>query len=96
MKVGGRATRLALAKEFADELLDDVEYKRDLKLRIRAGEAPQLEILLYHYKFGKPTEQLELIDPQDDLENMTNEELAILAQRVQEQLLELSATSAVN
>jgi hypothetical protein len=32
-------------------------YRRALERRILAGTAPQIEVLLYHYAFGKPTDK---------------------------------------
>jgi hypothetical protein len=42
-------------KEFARHFLQSETYRRSAKRRILAGKAPQLEILLHHYAFGKPT-----------------------------------------
>ena len=64
-KVGGRkpgAPNKATVeiKEFARSILADPVYQTKLKQRLRDGDAPQLEVLMYHYAYGKPTENLKL------------------------------------
>jgi len=46
-------------KAFARSLLEDPGYQAALKTRLKAGKAPHLEPLLYHYAYGKPKEQIE-------------------------------------
>ena len=41
-------------KEFARNILISDSYRRSLVQRIEAGKAPQMEVLLHHYAFGKP------------------------------------------
>ena len=43
-------------KEFAKDLLEDPAYRQSLKGRIMAGKAPGVELLFYHYVYGKPSE----------------------------------------
>ena len=62
-KVGGRkpgAPNKATVeiKEFARSILADPVYQTKLKQRLRDGDAPQLEVLMYHYAYGKPTETI--------------------------------------
>lgn len=45
-------------QEFSRATLEDPEYVRELKTRLRRGKAPHVETLLYHYAFGKPKETL--------------------------------------
>lgn len=40
----------------AHRLVTDVVYVRNLLARLRAGTAGAIEVLLWHYAFGKPTE----------------------------------------
>jgi len=47
-------------KEFARSILEDPSYQARLKQRLLAGDAPQIEQLLFHYLFGKPRQELEL------------------------------------
>jgi hypothetical protein len=42
-------------KEFARNFLTSDGYRRTVERRILAGTAPQMEVLLHHYAFGKPT-----------------------------------------
>ena len=44
-------------KEFARNFLMSDGYRRKLERRILAGTAPQIEVLLYYYAFGKPTDK---------------------------------------
>jgi hypothetical protein len=41
-------------KEFARNFLMSDKYQRTLERRILAGTAPQMEVMLHHYAFGKP------------------------------------------
>ena len=41
-------------KEFARDFLTSDRYRKTLERRIVAGKAPQMEVLLHHYAFGKP------------------------------------------
>jgi hypothetical protein len=42
------------AKAVAAKLLDDPEYQTNLLDRLRAGEAGNIEMLLWRYRFGDP------------------------------------------
>ena len=44
-------------KEFARNFLMSDRYRKTLERRILAGTAPQIEVLLHHYAFGKPTDK---------------------------------------
>ena len=55
--VPNKATREI--KEFARDFLQSERYRQSLKRRILAGQAPQLEILMHYYAFGKPTHPTE-------------------------------------
>lgn len=45
-------------QEIAGKLLGDKEYQDALKIRLKEGKAPNVEVLLYHYKWGKPKDTL--------------------------------------
>jgi len=45
-------------KELAREILEDPAYQKRLRVRIIRGEAERIETLLYHYAYGKPSENL--------------------------------------
>ncbi len=46
-------------KELAQSLIENPEYRRNLMERITAGEAPQMEVLMWFYAYGKPKERVE-------------------------------------
>lgn len=41
-------------KAFSREAIEDAEYVKALKWRLKAGKAPHMETLLFHYAYGKP------------------------------------------
>ena len=47
-------------KDVARRLLEDEAYQARLVTRLRAGKAPHVEVLLFHYAFGKPVERHEI------------------------------------
>jgi len=47
-------------REFARQLIEDPEYQAGLLGRMIAGKAPQMEMLLFHYAYGKPVERHEV------------------------------------
>ena len=58
---GALNRRTREAQELAAALIDgDPEYLENLKQRIKAGKAPHMEQLLWHYRFGKPREQIDV------------------------------------
>jgi len=79
------------AKANRDEirrLLEDPEYLAARRARIIMGDAPQLETLLYHYAYGKPTEVIDLRRDHDDLANMNDAEMLATLQTLKDKLLE--------
>ena len=48
------------AREFAQKFLDDADYKDSLRRRVLTGKAPHMEQLIWHYRFGKPKDVLDL------------------------------------
>src|SRR5262249_37395105 len=68
-------------KEFAREFLMSETYRANLQRRIMAGKAPQMEVLLHQYGFGKPRVQVEIASPPqphttvaDIMKHMTKDE----------------------
>jgi hypothetical protein len=70
-------------KAFARTFLMSDQYRRSLERRIEAGRAPQMEVLLHHYAFGKPTDkyvepapapQSQRSEASEAIKRMTNEE----------------------
>jgi len=65
-----------VAREVAAEIVDDPEYRTRLKARALAGElAPAVESMLFHYRFGKPKERVEVsvVDPFEAIEDAVAE-----------------------
>ena len=49
------------AQELASALIDgDPDYLEGLKERIKAGKAPHMEVLLWHFRYGKPKDQVDV------------------------------------
>jgi hypothetical protein len=46
-------------------------YRRPLELRILAGTAPHMEVLLHHYAFGKPTHKYVAPAPAEPVVQLT-------------------------
>jgi protein-disulfide isomerase-like protein with CxxC motif len=83
-----KRARFDAARQLAARLLDDPAYLENLGMRLRAGIlAPALEVLLYHYRYGKPVEQIEVSQSLADLRGLTDEELAEEMGRVQAALM---------
>ena len=60
-KTGGRQTgtpnkATVEIKEFARSILEDPLYQKRLRGRVSQGKATQIEVLLFHYAYGKPKE----------------------------------------
>ena len=47
-------------REFAQRFIDDEDYKASLKRRILRGDAAHMETLIWHYRFGKPKDTLDV------------------------------------
>jgi hypothetical protein len=78
--------RTAARRALAKRVLSD-KYFDNLKLRAENGELPpQVETLLLHYLVGKPTEEMEVVDNGNDLQDMTTEQLLAAAQEIQQTL----------
>ena len=65
-KTGGRMKGTpnkvtVVAQAFAEQLVTDPIYRANLRERLLAGKVhPAVEMMIWHYTFGKPKEQLEL------------------------------------
>ncbi len=66
-------------RELARELVEDPAYRLRLRKRLIAGQARQMEPLLWHYAFGKPVEK------QDAKEGKTLAELLARSFEVEEE-----------
>jgi len=64
------------ARAFFRQFLASPEYRQGLLDRVRLGTLPPaLEVLMYHYAYGKPTEHVEVKDTTERLEDLSLEEL---------------------
>ena len=58
-----RREKQRIARERALELLSDENYTAQLRRKLAAGEvAPQVEVALWHYAYGKPTDHVKVED----------------------------------
>jgi hypothetical protein len=63
-------------KEFARAILATPEYRESLMYRIRLHELPPaVEVLLYHYAYGKPTDIVEVRENTNKLEQLSVDQL---------------------
>lgn len=67
-KTGGRrvGTPNKATREIRDaarRLLEEPAYLRSVRARLLEGKAPQLEVLLHHYAYGKPKDIVEQTGP---------------------------------
>lgn len=65
------------ARELAQRLVHDADYQRGLVERAQAKKLhPAIEVMIWHYAFGKPTEKLEVSGSlMADPARMTDEQL---------------------
>jgi hypothetical protein len=57
---GSLSRRTIEVREFARRFIEDSEYQTSLRRRMIAGKAPQMEMLLFSYAYGKPVERHEV------------------------------------
>ena len=78
-----------MGRDFARDLLASEEYQESLKRRIVNGTlSPLIEILLYHYAYGKPKDTLEIQRGPVDLSHLSNDELASRAHTLAKLIVE--------
>lgn len=70
---GSRNRATLEAREMATGLIDDAEYLQRLRDRLLAGTAGAVEVMLWHYAYGKPPDRIETV-PQP-LAELSDEEL---------------------
>jgi hypothetical protein len=49
-------------KAHARAVIEDPDYQAKLKQRLLDGSAPQLEILLHYYAYGRPRQEIDVND----------------------------------
>jgi len=81
----------AEARHFSLQIVRDEDYRKNLLVYAKARMlAPALEIMLWHYAYGKPPDRLELGTGSAaslDLEGLSKEELAARARALAEEIL---------
>jgi hypothetical protein len=71
-----RSAALDQARKFARSIVENEQYKTILIARANAGElSPQVETLLFHYAYGKPSEVIESRTTIEDLRSKATDEL---------------------
>ena len=71
----GTANRVTIeAREAAALIVDCVEYRESLRMRVIAGQAPHMEALLWAYAKGRPVDRIEHGGPAA-FDKLTDDEL---------------------
>lgn len=79
------------AQRVARGLLDSLEYQKSIKDRIKTGTLPAaVEIMLWHYAYGKPMEQIELnVQGSVDLSGLSSDELLLRAEALRRKIADI-------
>lgn len=71
---GTQIKRTLEVREVCNRLIDDIEYRENLRRRLLAGSAGAMEVLVWHYAKGKPVDRIET-GTKGAFTEMTTEEL---------------------
>jgi len=78
-----RRQRLDDAEALAREIVEDIEYKKNLKIRAIAGVLPPaVENMLWAYAYTKPPDRMEISTDRPNLKDLTPEQLTDRYKRV--------------
>lgn len=92
---GSRNKSTLEAKEAAGEILESAEYRESLIVRAKAGTLPpQIETMLWHYRYGKPIERLEVSDLTKQLAELSDEQLAERLEKTTDRVRQIMAARA--
>ncbi len=93
LQQGGTTYSKYEAQAFARKMLGSPSYRTDLEKRLLAGTLPAaLEIMLFHYAYGKPVENIALtVNDEQDFSEMSSEELLEASEKLNKQLQEVLA-----
>ena len=85
-KAGKMGKRTSEAKKLAAQILDNPAYIKSVEDRACAGTlAPAVECLLWHYRYGKPVNKVEVGEPGDfEMTELSDEDLAKRAMNIAE------------
>lgn len=78
------------ARKITNRILHDPDYLHNLERRAKAGVlAPAVEIMLWHYQFGKPKDVVDVNVSRkgEDLTKLSDEELARRAKELSERIM---------
>lgn len=77
------------ASRFARDLLNSEEYRSSLRERIKNKTlSPAVEVMLWHYGYGKPPETVEITSHVGDISQMTPDQQRDLAEQAVQMLRE--------
>lgn len=81
------------AQAFSRQLLGSAVYRADLEKRLLAGELPPaIEVMLWHYAYGKPVENIALtVNDEQDFSEMSSQDLLAASEKLNAQLQEVLA-----
>lgn len=90
---GGGASAQQFAKteasRFARDLLNSEDYRSSLRERIKNKTlSPAVEVMLWHYGYGKPPETVEITSGLGDLSQMSQDQQRELAEQAVQMLRE--------
>lgn len=87
---------LSFVREVAAQIIDDPIYRQTLLSRARAGTLhAAVETMLWHYRYGKPVEHVEVTAKTEDLSSLSSVELAARAQQIAKDILEARLIAGV-
>lgn len=84
-QVDTHKSRKLTAKKFSELILDSDEYRKSIERRIAADALPPaVESLLWHYRYGKPVDKIDIRDKTNDLSGQSTEQLESRAMALME------------
>ena len=87
MRIGSKE-----AREAARLILESPEYRHSLQARAANGTLPAaIEVMLWHYRYGKPPDKIEIEVREEDLSKLSPEELAARASAIASDMAELQS-----
>lgn len=79
------------AQKFARELVEDTNYRDNLRKALKDRTCPPaIEALIWHYAYGKPVEHVNVSVQTEDLSQLSTDELMSRYEKKLEELKEVS------